>query len=220
MTNAPNAPAKPPLMPLGTRASPWQSTMATQLVAALREAVRISPGATADATPNVELATGWRVARGDIAAASRQLAPPGGQAALYLRCLVHYRDELRAQDKTNDDAGVALACFICAALQALEGEAVTIPRWTAVTQWLRREVEPRVDWASASLDEQRDVFARTALLAAAVGEWSLEASKRDALSQETARTMARSHLQHELGLDADVLVDAARWLGWIPPKRV
>jgi hypothetical protein len=91
-----------------------------------------------------------------------------------------------------------------------------LPRWSKLTTWLARNVLPAVDWARASTPEQQQFFARMALLAVALGEWSLEASKRGAAAQATARLMAKQHLEVEFGVDAELLLKSMRWLDVIP----
>ena len=218
------------LMPLAQKPGSWQRDVAKALLSALQEASTASapgsdsassqPGAPAGsqaggAEPS-PAPTAWRVAPVDIAEVSRRLAPAASMAPLYLRCLTHYRDDLRPQDVDTDDAGVALACMLGASLQALEAHAVTPARWSMLTTWLARNVLPAVDWARASTPEQQQFFARMALLSVALGEWSLEASKRGAAAQATARLMAKQHLEVEFGLEPELLLKAMRWLDVIP----
>lgn len=209
-------------MPLAQKPGAWQRDVAHALRNALHEALSaLAPGSDGDA-PLLDTKeqpappTTWRVARVDIAEVSRRLAPAASMAPLYLRCLTHYRDDLRPQDVDADDAGVALACMLAASLQALEAHAVTLARWSKLTTWLARNVLPAVDWARASTAEKQQFFARMALLAVALGEWSLEASKRGTAAQATARLMAKQHLEVEFGLDTELLLKSMRWLDVIP----
>ncbi len=221
MKTAPS-PAGATLMPVSGAPEPLQRGVVAQLGAALQSCLKTSApssdggGLEADKGPQ---ATPWLAPRVDIAAASRKLSPVASQSPLYLRCLVHYRDALRPQDREQDDAGVALACMLAASLQALEAHAVTPERWARITLWLQQHVVPGVDWGQAPTSEQQDFFARMALLAVALGEWSLEASKRGATAQATAHIMARQHLQVELGLDHETLLKAMRWLDVIPASE-
>ncbi len=211
--------AKPPtvmLMALATPPLAWQQSMAKRLVAALEQSVRTSPAADDAPGQTLTPSTPWQLPSTDIAQAAQRLSPAAQQTPLYLRCLSHYRDELRAQDQDHDDAGAALACMLAAAAQAIEKHAVTPERWQAVSRWLQRDLMPAVDWSAASATERQDVFARWALLAVALGEWSLEASKRGGVAQQTASLMARQHLVVEFGVDARLLMDAMRWQGLIP----
>jgi hypothetical protein len=218
-------------MPLAQKPGAWQLDVAQALRSALQDGLLASapssdgaaPQPAAQASAQASAAeqpapppTAWRTARVDIAEVSRRLAPAASMAPLYLRCLTHYRDDLRAQDVDADDAGAALACMLAASLQALEAHAVTLPRWSRITTWLVGHVMPAVDWSRASTVEQQQFFARMALLAVALGEWSLEASKRGTAAQATARLMAKQHLEVEFGLDAELLLKSMRWLDVIP----
>ncbi len=219
-----NQPKSTNLMPLAQKPGPWQVEVARALRSAMQDGLRASaPSSDSGASqPSAHAAeqpappTAWRTARVDIAEVSRRLAPAASMAPLYLRCLTHYRDDLRPQDIDQDDAGVALACMLAASLQALEAHAVTLSRWSQLTTWVVRHVMPTVDWTRATTAEHQQFFARMALLAVALGEWSLEASKRGSIAQDTARLMARQHLDFELGLDAELLLKSMRWLDVIP----
>jgi len=118
---------------------------------------------------------------------------------------------LRASEP-EDDAGAALACFLAACLQGLQGHAVTPERWQALATWVNDFVDAQAAWQAAPAAEQQDFFERMAILAAAVGEWSVQASRQGAAAIAAARAMATQHLKAQLGLDAADWVHAMRHL--------
>ncbi|HSI59253.1 MAG TPA: DUF6683 family protein [Ideonella sp.] len=156
----------------------------------------------------------WQVAprsstRSMAELARRQARDPAGRAraqSLFERCLRHYREQLRPLDR-QDDAGVALACLLAACIQAQSLQAVTLPRWRAVHDWLEAWVADDLDWDGAPIEQRQDFFERMACLAVAIGEWTVQASRQGEPAIRTAQALARGSLKAELGLSIEQLAD-------------
>lgn len=133
-------------------------------------------------------------------------------AGLLQRCLQHYRSQLR-QDEQTDDAGAALACCLAAVLQAVLQQAVTPARWQGTLDWIRTWAEIQPLWDAAPLEQRQDFFERMAILAAALGEWAVQASRQPGQALAAARNLAESCLQQQLGLQAEQLVLALQRFG-------
>lgn len=205
--------------------STWQETLGRQLAQALTRGLGAQPpardGAPADAEP---LRSHWRVARQAQGAAlsptlqalaHQQAGDAVGRAragSLLTRCLQHYREQIRPDDEAEDDAGVALACFLAACVQAQEGRAVTPERWRAVHDWILAWAADGLDWDAVPAGEQAAFFERMASLAVAIGEWSVVASRQGAAAVRSAQMLARSSLQGQLGLEIEALSAVLRAL--------
>lgn len=133
-------------------------------------------------------------------------------AGLLQRCLLHYRSQLR-QDEPSDDAGAALACCLAAVLQACVQQAVTPARWQGTLDWIRTWAEIQPLWDAAPLEQRQDFFERMAILAAALGEWAVQASRQPGRALVAARSLAESCLQQQLGLPAAQLVQVLQRFG-------
>ena len=210
--------------------SAWQQAVGRQLAVALARAgaahapvhdTALSPEAPDGSPPDARFASRWRISTGPAltspaihALARQQAADPAGRAAasaLLTRCLAHYRAQIRPDD-AEDDAGVALACFLAACVQAQEGQAVSPARWRAVHAWLEAWVADALDWDAAPALQQQDFFDRMACLAVAIGEWSVVASRQGEVAMRTAQMLARSCLHSQLGVDLDALAAVLRGL--------
>lgn len=192
----------------------WQRALGERIAQALALARRAHPAASDGAAPALR---SWRVAAAPEPSAPRALA--GGQALMqqiFERCLVHYREQLQPRSATrDDDVLAALACFLCACVQAIEGHPVTPERWRAAAQWLSTWVLDGEPQRLADTAAQQRFFERMAVLSAALGEWSVQASRQGDAAMASARLMAAQHLQHELGVAADALLQAWRCAGLI-----
>ncbi len=193
---------------------PWQRSLGERLSAALKRSLAAYPAAEDSAAP----APRWPVPRAAEAHAAQALAGPDGTLAqLFAQCLRLYREQL--QRTPDDDVLRALACFLCACAQALEGHAVTPERWQRTADWLGLWLLPDEAEATAPIEERQQSFERLATLAVAVGEWSVQASRQGETAMASARLMAAEHLRHELDLDAGLLLRALRWQGLISADR-
>jgi hypothetical protein len=208
-------------MPLAEPPSAWQRQLGAQIQAALRR-VPASPAAPFpedDSTLEPEL-TGWRSAltwRDDIDRWAARLAPSREQQTLYARCLRHYPHYFDRPLPAHDDAGVAVAGWLVASVQALESHAATPLRWRAVARWLDSAVLLPEATAGEPLPWV-PLCARMSLLTVAIGEWSQQASVQGPLARRSARLMACQHLEQEFGLDAELLLNALRHLQIIPAQ--
>ena len=113
---------------------------------------------------------------------------------------------------TEDDLGRALAAYLGACRQASDHEPLSPERWQAVTQWLKAWVIDELPWDDAPLAERQDAFERFAVLAVALGEWTVQASRQGGAQQASATWMARNSLRNQLGLDLTALCSVLRGL--------
>ena len=132
---------------------------------------------------------------------------PGQHDGLITRCLQHYRGHLAADD-AEDDLGRALAAYLGACRQALDEQPFDTTRWQAVTRWLEAWVIDEMPWDDAPLAQRQDAFERFAVLAVALGEWTVQASRQGKAQQASAVWMARNSLRGQLGLDLPALAAA------------
>lgn len=210
-------------MTTDTPPSPWQRALGQRLAEALAHGAALhAPVHDQPATEREPLRSRWRVARrapGVPSTALQSLAraqanDPAGRAratSLMARCLQHYREQIRPDDD-EDDAGVALACFLAACAQAQDGRAVTPQRWQAVHDWLDAWVADGLDWAGVPRAQQADFFERMASLAVAIGEWSVVASRQGEAAMRSAQMLAASSLRAQLGLALPTVAAALRTL--------
>lgn len=201
--------------------TPWQAALGQRLAQALtlsRTAHAPLADTVFDAASDAgTLATHWRLpARPpqhcEAAAALSEMlgaASPGASGELMQRCLQHYRAQLAA-DTAEDDLGLALAAYLGACRQAFDQEALTPARWLAVTQWLKAWVIDELPWDDAQLAERQGAFERFAVLAVALGEWTVQASRQGKAQQASATWMARTTLRGQLGLDLPALCAVLR----------
>lgn len=216
--------------PPGSLPSAWQQALGERLAAALARGAGAHPPARDGAAVggDAPMRSHWHVAArgsGPSAAleglARAQAVDAVGRAragSLLARCLQHYREQIRPDDDT-DDAGVALACFLAACVQAQEGRAVTPERWRAVLDWVEAWVADGLDWAGTPPGQQADFFERMASLAVAIGEWSVVASRQGEAAMRSAQMLARSSLRAQLGLDLEALSATLRGLGPAPAPQ-
>jgi hypothetical protein len=211
--------------------SAWQQAVGRRLAEALARSPATHPPARdgSAAGEDAPVASRWRVARRSVGTPSpalqaltrQQAADPAGRAkagTLLARCLQHYREQIRPDDD-DDDAGVALACFLAACVQAQDGLAVTPERWRAVHDWVEAWVAEGLDWDGTPADQQADFFERMACLAVAIGEWSVVASRQGDAAVRSAQLLARASLQAQLGLTLDALSSVVRRLDAVQPRR-
>lgn len=199
--------------------NPWQSALGQRLAQALAQS-RLAHAPFADTASGAEpdaLATRWQLPARPLqqaaaaGALSEMLGGAAAHAELLARCLQHYRTQLAA-DAAQDDLGVALAAYLGACRQAFDQEPLSPQRWQAVTQWLKAWVIDELPWDDAPLAERQDAFERFAVLAVALGEWTVQASRQGKAQQASATWMASSSLRGQLGLDLPALCAVLRAL--------
>lgn len=198
--------------------NPWQSALGRRLTQALDESRLAHPPLADDATRDGPPATRWTLpprplSQATAAAALGAMLGTGGPTlqGLLSRCLQHWRTQL-ASDPARDDLGAALAAYLGACRQAVDHEALSPERWQAVTRWLEAWVLDALAWDEAPLAQRQDAFERFAVLAVALGEWTVQASRQGPAQQASATFMARSSLRAQLGLELDALCTTLRAL--------
>ena len=197
--------------------NPWQAALGQRLAQALEQS-RLAHAPLSDADHEAT-ATRWRLAarpasRAAAAAALSEMlgvGTPATQGDLLKHCLQHYRTRL-AGGAAQDDLGRALAAYLGACRQAADHEPLSPERWQAVTQWLKAWVIDELPWDDAPLAERQDAFERFAVLAVALGEWTVQASRQGSAQQASATWMARNSLRGQLGLDLTALCTVLRGL--------
>lgn len=192
----------------------WQAALGQRLAQALAQS-RLAHAPRTDADGE-GLATRWRLPSRAVepstaaGALSEMLGLPA-QAGLVTHCLQHYRNQL-APERAGDDLGLALAAYLGACRQAFDQEALSPQRWRAVTQWLKAWVVDELPWDDVPLAQRQDAFERFAVLAVALGEWTVQASRQGKAQQASATWMARSSLKGQLGIDLPALCAVLRGL--------
>jgi hypothetical protein len=223
MTSSPELPASA-APDHGESAPAWQREWGRAIALGLSRCLDVHPAAHAEgqsgALPQPPL---WCVPTRSQPLAAAKLAalhaPPGParrQAQqVSEQCLAHYRRHLNAAlgAAPGDDLGGAAACFLAACAQAIEGHAVTPERWLALRRWLQDWAPPQRVGEADVLLQQQEAFERLATLAAALGEWSVQAQRQGASAQASARLTARAWLAQELGVQADALMKTLHWAG-------
>ena len=183
--------------------------MSQRLQAALAEALmRRAVPASGDHTA-------WVVERATtpIAPARLAAAHPGGAEAeaqsrtLYERCLMHYRESVRAHEATlaTDDVGAALAYFVAANLHALQGVASTPQMLAQLERQLSGMALHSAAWNAATASERQAYFEELAILAVLISESGAQAPRQGAAAVANVQRAARGYLQQLLGLDPDRL---------------
>ena len=200
-------------MKASTSPSPWQTALGQRLAQAMSSA-RLAHAPQADA--DVPNSTHWQLPPRDPSrcAAGPALAEMVGAAAtpaLLGQCLRHYRQQF-AGPGSQDDLGLALAAYLGACRQAFDQEPLTRQRWQAVVQWLRAWVLDELPWDDVPLVQRQEAFERFAVLAVALGEWTVQASRQGQVALASSTWMARNSLRGQLGLDLPELCAVLRSL--------
>lgn len=196
---------------------PWQTALSQRLAQALAQS-RLAHAPLTDTQADHGLpATRWllparslqQCKAADALSEMLGVSGPAAKGDLMARCLQHYRKQLAA-DPTRDDLGAALAAYLGACRQAFDQEPLSPQRWQAATQWLKAWVIDEMPWDDAPLAETQDAFERFAVLAVALGEWTVQASRQGSAAQASATWMARSSLRGQLGVDLPALCAVLR----------
>lgn len=192
--------------------SPWQQALGQRLAQALSTA-RLAHAPQTDAA--APATTHWllppRERSAGVLPALTELLGVAATPALLDQCLRHYREQFAARTG-QDDLGLALAAYLGACRQAFDQEALTPQRWQAIVQWLRAWVLDELPWDDAPLVQRQEAFERFAVLAVALGEWTVQASRQGQAMVASATWMARSSLRGQLGLDLPALCAVLRSL--------
>ena len=128
-------------------------------------------------------------------------------AALYQRCLQHYRRALRAEGapEDSDDLGAALAHFVAANLQALHGTAPPDDALPALGRQLAAIVRASPAWARAPLRDRQAYAEQVAILSVLMADLSQRAQREGPAGIANVQRGARGYLRQLLGLDPDML---------------
>ena len=128
-------------------------------------------------------------------------------AALYQRCLQHYRQAARAggAPEDSDDLGVALAHFVAANLQALHGGPQPDDALPALARQLAAIVRASPAWARAALRERQAYAEQMAILSVLMADLSQRARREGPAGIANVQRGARNYLRQLLGLDPDLL---------------
>lgn len=148
-----------------------------------------------------------------LAQAHRNRAAQVEAAALYGRCLAHYRQQVQAvlrphdkQDGPQDDLGLAAAYFVLANLGAhewREPDAATLP---AIERQLRQLIGSTPAWSGTPLPQRQSLFEQLALLGTLINESRIQAQQQGPAAKANVQKSARAYLQQLLGLEPDWLV--------------
>jgi len=152
-----------------------------------------------------------------IAPAQLARAHPGGPKArrdaeaLYHRCLKHYREVVRADDRALgiDDMGAAMAYFVAANVYALKDTPVTPQMLLRVERQLRGVIGSSAEWQNGDARDKQSLFEQLAILGVLVGESAAQAKREGPAAVANVQRAARGYLSRLLGLNADLLtIDA------------
>lgn len=193
--------------------NPWQQALGQRLAQAMTTS-RLAHAPQTDAT--APATTHWRLWPRDlpgegVAPALTEMLGVASTPALLQQCLQHFRQQFGG-GAAQDDLGLALAAYLGACRQAFDQEPLTPQRWQAIVQWLRAWVLDELPWDDVPLAQRQDAFERMAVLAVALGEWTVQASRQGQAMVASATWMARSSLRVQLGLDLPALCAVLRGL--------
>lgn len=136
-------------------------------------------------------------------------------AALYQRCLQHYRSALRADDtpEDSDDLGAALAHFVAANLQALHGTEPVAEALPALGRQLAAIVRGSPAWQAAPLRDRQAYAEQMAILSVLMVDLAARAQREGPAGIANVQRGARGYLRQLLGLDPDALTLDVSGLG-------
>jgi hypothetical protein len=128
-------------------------------------------------------------------------------AALYQRCLQHYRSEVRdaGAPSDTDDLGEALAHFVAANLQALHGTEPPADAMPALGRQLAAIVRASPAWQAAPLRDRQAYAEQMAILSVLMVDLSARAKREGPAGIANVQRGARGYLRQLLGLDPDAL---------------
>jgi hypothetical protein len=128
-------------------------------------------------------------------------------AALYQRCLQHYRSNVRAADAPTDtdDLGEALAYFVAANLQALHGTEPPAEALPALGRQLVAIVRASRAWGTAPLRDRQAYAEQMAILSVLMVDLTARAKREGPAGVANVQRGARGYLRQLLGLDPNAL---------------
>ncbi len=135
---------------------------------------------------------------------------------LYEICLQHYRSVAGGGTEKSDDARAAVAHFVAANMQALQGIDVTPSMLQRLHGQLAMVTRLSSRWDRASLRERQLFFEKMAIVAVLVDQaWSRATTQGPAAIEHVQRG-ARGYLRELLGLEPDGLTLSESGLGLAP----
>ena len=136
-------------------------------------------------------------------------------AALYQRCLQHYREAARAggAPEDSDDLGTALAHFVAANLQALHGVTSPDDALPALGRQLAAIVRASPAWRAAPLRDRQAYAEQMAILSVLMTDLSRRAPREGPAAIANVQRGARHYLRQLLGLDPELLTLDVSGLG-------
>ncbi|NRF67252.1 hypothetical protein HLB44_09680 [Aquincola sp. S2] len=128
-------------------------------------------------------------------------------AALYQRCLRHYRSVVRSGDTAaaDDDVGAALAHFVAANLHALHGTESPPEALPALSHQLVAIVRGSPAWQRAPLRERQAYAEQLAILSVLMTDLAARARRDGAAAMAHVKQGAANYLRQLLGLDPHAL---------------
>ncbi|WP_284619301.1 DUF6683 family protein [Aquabacterium humicola] len=126
-------------------------------------------------------------------------------AALYQRCLQHYRQAVCGGAATEDDLGTALAHFVVANLRVLHGIEPPAGAECALGWQLVAIVRGSPAWQRASLRERQAYGEQLAILSVLMTDLAARARREGPAAIAHVQQGARNYLRQLLGLDPDAL---------------
>ena len=135
---------------------------------------------------------------------------------LYEIYLQHYRSVAGGGPEKSDDARAAVAHFVAANMQALQGIDVTPSMLQRLHGQLAMVTRLSSRWDRASLRERQLFFEKMAIVAVLVDQaWTLATTQGQAAIEHVQRG-ARGYLRELLGLEPDGLTLSESGLGLAP----
>ena len=147
---------------------------------------------------------------------------------LYERCLARYREQAREQSSASrddsdgakqihlDDAGAALARFVAANLEALQGLYATPPMLQRLGHQLTAVAYASSAWGTASRVDRQAYFEQMAILSVLIHEVSAQAACQGPAAIANVQRAAHGYLQQLLGFDPNRLTLGADGLALQP----
>lgn len=133
--------------------------------------------------------------------------------AMYEQCLAAYRAARPEDTAANiDDAGAALAFFVCANFSVVDDLPVSQPMLDRVERQLAGLTRRLANWDDATEAQRQFYFEQMAMLGAFVAGRAAKAKQTSPAAMAEVKRAARSYLRHVLAVDADRIQLDARGL--------
>lgn len=195
MTPPHSPPFVPPMKAWMRRLGTTLGSMATEVPDA-----SAAPGSPAEVPPLLQPQAPRPIAPALLARLHPSPKARPAMAALYQRCLAHYRQRLQ-HGAAQDDAGLAAACFVLANLAAVQGLQPDEADLQRVERQLRTRIAPV--WLGAPLADRQSACEQFAVIGVLVGESASQARGQGAAAVAAVQQAARGYLAQGFGLDAD-----------------